>query len=149
MNFSGPGLVVTKLALEREAIPEERQRQLMLVGGAVRFPLGVVLAQLIARREAAPVRSDGSGDGSSAPAATASHVPTPDDDSLKRLHDEVLAARAIAESAEASAEAAREASDQAARAAERAREAAGEASDMWLERGLRGREKDDEDDEPS
>jgi hypothetical protein len=58
MPISVPGLLLSKALVEQEDIPEERQRQLMLIGGAAPFPLGVVIAQLIARREAPSAAAD-------------------------------------------------------------------------------------------
>jgi hypothetical protein len=121
MPISVPGLLLSKALVEQEDIPEERQRQLMLIGGAAPFPLGVVIAQLIARREAPSAAADRAettgADGQVGRAAA-----------LAAARAEASAAAAAAESAGAAADAAQSAAASAARAASGATESAMDAA---------------------
>ena len=119
MPINVPGLLLTKLVVEREDIPEDRQRQLMLIGGVAPFPLGVVVADLIARREAPTTqigRADGGASGDAAKIAAIAHA-----------REEAAAAVEAAKSAAEAAEAAEAASGAAAKAAYDAAEAARDA----------------------
>jgi hypothetical protein len=120
MPISVPGVVLSKVLLEREGVPEDRQRQLMLVGGAAPFPMGVVVAQLVARREAPSVVATGTQTGPSGGTGGREAA-------VAEARHEALAAAEAAESARAAAEATEEAAQQAARAAAQAARAAQEA----------------------
>jgi hypothetical protein len=124
MPISVPGILLSKFALDQEPIPDERRKQLMLVGGAAPFPLGVVIAQLVAKREAETpanvVSTDtGSTDRTASKEAAAAEATR-----------EAIAARQAAEQARDSAEATQEAADNAARAAKAADEAAQHAAQV-------------------
>ncbi len=123
MPISVPGLLLSKAVVEQEDIPEERQRQLMLVGGAAPFPLGVVVAQLIARREAPTTpagRTEAAGAGGEEGKAAA----------IAAARAEASAAAAAADSAATAADAAQSAAASAAKAAIGATDAAREAAEV-------------------
>ena len=121
-------LLLTKLLVDRENIPFARQRQLMLVGGMAPFPMGALLAQFIARREASNAAYD-----RARPAEENGHA--------GRVAA-LAAAAAEADAAAAAAETAQEAAEVAGKVAIDAKKAAKEAAE--IEKAIRQAFEDEE-----